>query len=97
MSSFSEIIEENKLVLVDFYADWCGPCKTMASVLEELKMIMGETVVIYRSNVDTEPLVYTYGVVAIPTQLVFHEGEIKWRHTGIMRANELASVLERYT
>jgi len=93
--SFGEIIKGNKPVLVDFSAEWCGPCKMMPPILKEVKDKMGETVTILKMDIDRNPAVASaYGIQSVPTLIVFRDGEIKWRQSGVTRADQLKYVLD---
>ena len=93
-TSFSEIIKGEKPVLVDFYADWCGPCKLMAPVLKELKSKLKDEVTILKIDVDKNPqTANAYQVQGIPTLILFQRGAIKWRQSGVVSAAALEKVL----
>jgi thioredoxin 1 len=93
--SFGELIKGKKPVLVDFSAEWCGPCKMMPPILKELKDKMGESVTILKMDVDRNPAVASaYQIQSVPTLIVFRDGEIKFRQSGVMQANQIKSVLD---
>jgi thioredoxin 1 len=93
--SFGEIIKGKKPVLVDFSAEWCGPCKMMPPILKEVKDRLGESVTILKIDIDRNPAVASaYGIQSVPTLMVFREGEVKFRQSGVMQANQLKNVLE---
>jgi thioredoxin 1 len=97
MSDFAEVINAEKPVLVDFSAEWCGPCKMMAPILKELKKNMGDAVTIIKVDVDKNPrAAEAYHIQGVPTLIVFRKGEIKWRQSDVGPANQLQQVLERY-
>ena len=93
--SFGEIILGSKPVLVDFSAEWCGPCKMMPPILKEVKDKMGESVRILKLDIDKNPAVASaYGIQSVPTLIVFRDGQIKWRQSGVTRADQLKIVLD---
>lgn len=94
---FLNIINSDKPVLVDFYADWCEPCKQMPPILKEVKSELKDSVRIIKVNVDRNPMIATkYQIRSIPTVIVFKNGEIQWTGVGLQRANELTSVLRQH-
>ena len=94
--NFNDIINSDKPVLVDFYADWCGPCKSLAPVLEELKAEIGDKGNIVKIDVDkNKQLSGSLGVRSIPALFLFKNGEIKWKGLGWKSKEELKSVFEK--
>lgn len=94
--SFSEIINSKTPTLVDFYAEWCGPCKTMHPILDQLKSEVGDRAKILKIDVDKNPSVSSkFQVRGVPTLIIFVEGKIVWRQSGVVSANELKSILLR--
>ena len=86
MATFSEIIQGDTQVLVDFHADWCGPCKVMAPILNDLKAKLGEKVIILKVDVDkNRQAAAQYQIQAVPTLLLFKKGQITWRKSGIVQ------------
>jgi thioredoxin 1 len=93
--TFAGIISGNKPVLVDFSAEWCGPCKMMPPILKELKNKLGDTVTILKMDIDRNPAVAaSYQIQSVPTLIVFQNGQIKWRQSGVLPAAQIQSVLE---
>ncbi|MGC1515972.1 MAG: thioredoxin [Maribacter sp.] len=93
-ASFSEIIQSGNAVLVDFYADWCGPCKTLAPILGEVKKELGESIKIIKIDVDkNQPLAATYQVKGVPTLMLFKNGKQVWRQSGVIPKQELISII----
>ena len=97
-NNFSDIIHNKTLVLVDFSADWCGPCKVQAPMLKELKNSIGEKATIIKIDVDKNPkAAAAYDISGVPTLILFKDGSVVWRNSGVMRANELRHIINQYS
>lgn len=97
MKSFNEQIQSSKPVLVDFYAEWCGPCKMMKPVLLNVAERMGDDVKIISVDVDQEQdLASRYHIQAVPTLIIFKNGKQLWRQSGIISAKALIQLLKEY-
>jgi thioredoxin 1 len=95
---FSDIINGDKPTLVDFFAEWCGPCKTMKPILEDLKHSVGDSSNILKIDIDkNQNVAAAYQIKSVPTLIVFKNGQIKWRLSGVVSAKQLESILRTYT
>lgn len=84
-------------MLVDFFATWCGPCKMMAPILEEVKDTVGETAAIIKVDVDKNPsAAAAYQVQSVPTLILFKEGKVLWRQAGVVPARQLEQLIRQY-
>lgn len=99
MENFQELISSETPVLIDYYATWCGPCKMMHPVLDDLKERMGDRVKIVKIDVDVpanRQSVYEYQIQSVPTLMLFKQGKMLWRKSGVVSATELQEIIEKY-
>lgn len=97
MNKFQDIIAGDTPVLVDFFAEWCGPCKMIKPVLEKLKKKMGNKIIILKIDIDKNiSLSSEYRIQSVPTLVLWKQGEIIWRQSGALSLNELEQVLSSY-
>ena len=95
MSSFNEIIAVDKPVLIDFFAEWCGPCKMMPPILEQVKDELGDNVKIIKIDVDkNQNLAAKYQVRGVPTLMIFKNGKQVWKQSGVVQKQELVRLLK---
>lgn len=97
MASFNELVNSDTPLLVDFYADWCQPCKIMAPILKDVARDMGDKVRVVKIDVDKNPqAAQFYGVQGVPTLILFQRGEIKWKQAGVLPADQLQTVINNH-
>ncbi|MCM1319112.1 MAG: thioredoxin [Muribaculaceae bacterium] len=97
MEKFVDIINADKPVLVDFFATWCGPCKMMHPILEELSGKLGDKARILTVDIDkNQALAAQYNVRSVPTLMIFKGGELKWRTSGVTSAADLEAEIAKY-
>jgi thioredoxin 1 len=96
--SFNDLIQSEKPVLVDFFAEWCGPCKMMAPILSDVKSKLGENVKIIKIDVDKNPQIAgAYQVQGVPTLMIFKQGKMLWRQSGVVAANQLVQLVQSHS
>ena len=97
METFNDVISSDKLVLVDFFATWCQPCKMMHPVLENIKQQLGDSIRIIKVDVDKyQQTAAQYRVQSVPTLMLFRNGQNLWRQSGAMTASNLLSIIKQY-
>ncbi|MFI2743642.1 thioredoxin [Zhouia sp. PK063] len=97
MSSFSSLINQPKPVLIDFFAEWCGPCKTMAPILKSVKDELGDRVAIVKIDVDkNQALANQFQVRGVPTLMIFKNGQQLWRESGVLSHQHLVQLLQSH-
>ena len=97
MEKFNDVINSDQLTLVDFYATWCGPCKMMHPVLEQLKADLGDSIRIIKLDVDKSgDIAEAYRIQSVPTLMLFRKGDALWRQSGAMSLSDLKKVVNSY-
>jgi thioredoxin 1 len=98
MANFAQLTSGPTPVLVDFFAEWCGPCKMMAPILKEVASQLGNTVRILKIDVDkNQQLAAQVGVQGVPTLILYKNGQQVWRQSGVVQANQLAGIIKQYS
>ena len=98
MSKFSEIINKEKPVLVDFFAEWCGPCKMMSSILKEVKEELADTISIIKIDVDkNQALAGEHQVKGVPTLVLYKAGKQVWRQSGMVQKTALVTIIKNFS
>lgn len=97
-SSFNDIINDEKPVLVDFFADWCGPCKMLAPILKDVKAELGDAIKIVKIDVDrNQELAAKYQVRGVPTMMLFKNGKQLWRQSGVLQKHQITEVIKSHS
>jgi thioredoxin 1 len=97
MASINELITKNNLVLVDFSAEWCGPCQTLAPILKEVKEHFGDKLSIIKIDVDkNNALARSFSVQGVPTMILYKSGQQVWRQSGLLTRTDLISIIQQY-
>ncbi len=98
MSKFGELLKSNHMVLVDFHATWCGPCKMLSPIIARVAKKVGDSVRIVKVDVDkNQPLAGTLGVRGVPTLILYKEGKQVWRQSGVVQERELVQIVNQYS
>ena len=97
MAGFKELVSGATPVLIDFYADWCGPCKMLAPTLKEVKAQLGDQIKLLKIDVDrNQALAQKLGVQGVPTLMIYQNGSLKWRQSGVLPTHQIVSQLKAY-
>jgi thioredoxin 1 len=97
-ANFAELVNNDTPTVVDFYAEWCGPCKMMKPILEQVKNNVGDKVRIIKIDVDkNQALAEMFKIRGVPTLALFKKGELKWIQPGVVQAHQLESIIEQYS
>ena len=97
METFYDVVAGNQLVLVDFFATWCQPCKMMHPILKQVKDVLGDRIRIIKIDVDTHSaLANKYQIQSVPTLMLFRKGEVLWRASGVMQKSELLGTIDPF-
>jgi thioredoxin 1 len=97
MSSFQKLINSEKPVLIDFSAEWCGPCKVMAPILEQVKREIGDKATVVKIDVDrNQSVAQSLNITGVPTLMIYKRGKQLWRKSGVLDKNRLIGILNQF-
>ena len=98
MASFNELTRKNSLVLIDFSAEWCGPCQMLAPILKEVKEELGDKLSIIKIDIDkNQPVANKFHVQGVPTLILYKDGNQVWRQSGLQPKHEILRIIESYS
>ena len=98
LDTFEEAVTSDGITFVDFWAEWCGPCKVMAPILKDVKQEVGDAVSILKVDVDKNPqAAAAYQVQGVPTLILFKQGKVLWRQSGVVQKSGLVGVINKFT